>query len=76
MLILLFFLVKMEKIMQTRGRLNSPYNWSKPETGKISHADAKNAQNGLNEPSKAQSVAPHPSTSVISNSKSDVKHIA
>lgn len=35
--------------------LNSPSNWSKPEAGKIRHADAKNAQNGLNEPSKAQS---------------------
>ena len=47
---------------------NSPSNWSKPEAGKIRHADAKNAQNGLNEPSKAQSVTTYPSTSVISNS--------
>ena len=56
--------------------LNNPSNRSKPEAGKIIHANAKSAQNGLNEPSKAQSVATHPVTSVISNSKSDVKHIA
>ena len=50
---------------------NSSSNRSKPDSGKIIHVDVKSAQNGLNKPSKAQSVATHPSTSVINNSKSD-----
>ena len=50
---------------------NSSSNRSKPDSGKIIHADIKSAQNGLNEPSKAQSVATHPAiTSVIKPSKS------
>ena len=49
---------------------NSPSNRSKPDSGKIIHADVKSAQNGLNGPSKAQSVATHPATSVIKPSKS------
>ena len=49
---------------------NSSSNWSKPEAGKIIHADVKNAQNGLNERSKAQFVATQPATSVIKPSKS------
>lgn len=49
---------------------NSLSNWSKPDSGKITHTDVKSAQNGLNEPSKAQSVATHPATSVIKPSKS------
>ena len=50
---------------------NSSSNRSKPDSGKIIHVDVKSAQNGLNEPSKARSVATHPATSVINNSKSD-----
>ena len=49
----------------------STSNRSKPDSGKIIHVDVKSAQNGLNEPSEAQSVATHPATSVINNSKSD-----
>lgn len=55
---------------------NSSYNRSKPNSGKISHVNSKTPQNGLNEPSKAQSVATHPATtSVINNSKSDAKQL-
>ena len=50
---------------------NNSSNRSKPEAGKIIHVNSKTPQNGLNEPSKAQSVATHPATSVINNSKSD-----
>ena len=50
---------------------NSSSNRFKPDSGKIIHVDVKSAQNGLNEPSKARSVATHPATSVINNSKSD-----
>ena len=49
---------------------NSSSNRSKPEAGKIIHADVKSAQNGSNEPSKAQSVTTHPATYVIKTSKS------
>ena len=48
----------------------STSDWSKPVSGKIIHVDAKNVQKGLNEASKAQSVATHPVTSVIKPSKS------
>ena len=48
----------------------STSDWSKPVSGKIIHVDAKNVQKGLNEASKAQSVATHPITSVIKPSKS------
>ena len=51
---------------------NSLSNRSKPKAGKITHVNLKAPQNGLNEPSKAQSVATHPvQSSVINNSKSD-----
>ena len=49
---------------------NSLSNRSKPDSGKIIHVDNQTPQNGLNEPSKAQSVATHPATSVIKPSKS------
>ena len=49
---------------------NSSSNRSKPNSGKIIHVNSKTPQNGLNEPSKAQSVATHPATSVIKPSKS------
>ena len=50
---------------------NSSSNRSKPDSGKIIHADDKSAQNGLNGPSKAQSVVTHPvQSSVIKPSKS------
>ena len=49
---------------------NSSSNRSKPEAGKIIHVNSKTPQNGLNELSKAQSVATHPATSVIKPSKS------
>ena len=55
---------------------NSSSNRSKPDSGKITHVNLKAPQNGLNEPSKAQSVATHPATtSVINNSKSDSKQL-
>ena len=49
---------------------NSSSNRSKPNSGKIIHVNSKTPQNGLNEPSKAQSVVTHPATSVIKPSKS------
>lgn len=49
---------------------NNLSNRSKPDSGKIIHVDNQTPQNGLNEPSKAQSVATHPVTSVIKPSKS------
>ena len=54
---------------------NSSSNRSKPEAGKIIHVNSKTSQNGLNEPVKGQSVATHPATSVINNSKSDSKQL-
>ena len=55
---------------------NSSSNRSKPDSGKITHVNLKAPQNGLNEPSKAQSVATHPvQSSVINNSKSDSKQL-
>ncbi|OXC22272.1 hypothetical protein AYP92_03740 [Lactobacillus crispatus] len=54
---------------------NSSYNRPKLDSGKITRVNLKAPQNGLNEPSKAQSVATHPSSSVINNSKSDSKQL-
>ena len=48
----------------------STSNWSKPVSSKITQVDNKASQRGLNEASKAQSVATQPSTSVIKPSKS------
>ncbi|MDM8281846.1 BspA family leucine-rich repeat surface protein [Lactobacillus gallinarum] len=50
-------------------------NWSKPKPGKITHVNLKASQNGLNEAVRGQSVATHPATSVINNSKSDAKQL-
>ena len=53
----------------------SASNWSKPVSGKIIHVDAKNAQKGLNEASKVQSVVSQPSNSVIKNSETSAKKL-
>ena len=50
-------------------------DWSKPKAGKIIHVNSKTPQNGLNEAVRGQSVATHPATSVINNSKSDAKQL-
>ena len=50
-------------------------NWSKPKAGKITHVNLKTPQNSLNEAVRGQSVATHPATSVINNSKSDAKQL-
>ena len=55
---------------------NSSSNRSKPDSGKIIHADNQTPQNGLNEAVRGQSVATHPvQSSVINNSKSDAKQL-
>ena len=54
---------------------NSSSNRSKPKAGKITHVNLKTPQNGLNEAVRGQSVATHPATSVINNSKSDAKQL-
>ena len=50
-------------------------NWSKPKAGKITHVNLKTPQNSLNEAVRGQSIATHPATSVINNSKSDSKQL-